>query len=51
MVSVEAEHGRNDQGTPESVAYETLPSLLLNEYQKQGRELAVVKAELAATAP
>lgn len=36
----------NDQGTPESVAYETLPSLLLNEYQKQGRELAAAKAKL-----
>ena len=39
----------NAQGTPESVAYETLPSLLLNEYQKQGRELAAAKAELAET--
>jgi hypothetical protein len=36
----------NAQGTPESVAYETLPSLLLNEYQKQGRELAAAKAKL-----
>jgi hypothetical protein len=39
----------NDQGTPESVAYETIPSLLLNEYQKQGRELAAAKAELGET--
>jgi hypothetical protein len=38
----------NDQGTPESVAYDILPSLLLNEYQKQGRELAAAKAKLAA---
>jgi hypothetical protein len=37
----------NDQGTPESVAYETLPSLLLNEYQKQGRKLATAEADLA----
>ena len=38
----------NDKGTPESVAYEILPSLLLNEYQKQGRELAAAKARLEA---
>jgi hypothetical protein len=37
----------NDQGAPESVAYQMLPTLLLNEYQKQARELADVKAELA----
>jgi hypothetical protein len=35
----------NDQGTPESVDYGALPSLLLNEYQKQGRELAAAKAD------
>jgi hypothetical protein len=38
----------NDAGAPESVAYQMLPTLLLNEYQKQARELADVKAELAA---
>jgi hypothetical protein len=37
----------NAHGTPESVAYDILPSLLLNEYQKQGRELAAAKTELA----
>lgn len=36
----------NNDGTPESVAYQLLPSLLLNEYQKQGRELAEAKAKL-----
>lgn len=39
----------NKDGTPESVAYQTLPGLLLNEYQKQAAELATAKAELAAT--
>jgi hypothetical protein len=38
----------NDQGTPESVAYDILPSLLLNEYQKQGRKLAAAEARLEA---
>ena len=38
----------NADGTPESVAYQVLPSLLLNEYQKQNRELAETKAKLAA---
>lgn len=38
----------NRDGTPESVAYQLLPSLLLNEYQKQGRELAETRAELEA---
>jgi hypothetical protein len=38
----------NEKGTPESVAYEILPSLLLNEYQKQGRELVAAKARLEA---
>jgi len=33
-----------EDGTPESVAYQVLPSLLLNEYQKQARELAAEKA-------
>ena len=37
----------NEEGAPESVAYQLLPSLLLNEYQKQARELAAAKAELA----
>jgi hypothetical protein len=36
----------NKDGTPESVAYQLLPSLLLNEYQKQARELAETKAKL-----
>jgi len=39
----------NKDGTPESVAYQVLPSLLLNEYQKQNRELAAAKAELTST--
>ena len=39
----------NEDGTPESVAYQVLPSLLLNEYQKQAKELANTKAELAET--
>ena len=34
-------------GKPEGVAYQVLPSLLLNEYQKQAKELAATKAELA----
>ena len=34
----------NTDGTPESVAYQVLPSLLLNEYQKQAKELAAEKA-------
>jgi hypothetical protein len=38
----------NSDGTPESVAYQVLPSLLLNEYQKQARELSEAKAKLAA---
>lgn len=37
----------NADGTPESVAYHLLPSLLLNEYQKQARDLVTAKAELA----
>jgi hypothetical protein len=39
----------NDAGAPESVAYQMLPSLLLNEYQKQNRKLKATEAELAAT--
>lgn len=39
----------NKDGTPESVAYQVLPSLLLNEYQKQSRKLAAAEAELAET--
>lgn len=38
----------DEDGTPETVAYHLLPSLLLNEYQKQNRELVETKAELAA---
>ena len=38
---------RNDDGSPETVAYHVLPSLLLNEYQKQHQELAVTKADLS----
>ena len=34
----------NEDGSPESVAYQVLPSLLLNEYQKQAKELAAEKA-------
>ena len=39
----------NEDGTPESVAYQVLPSLLLNEYQKQARELGSTKAKLDST--
>jgi trimeric autotransporter adhesin len=38
----------NDDGSPESVAYQVLPSLLLNEYQKQNKELKETKAKLEA---
>ena len=38
---------RNADGSPETVAYHILPSLLLNEYQKQHRELAETKEKLA----
>jgi hypothetical protein len=38
----------NEDGTPESVAYQVFPSLLLNEYQKQNRRLVVSEAELAS---
>ena len=38
----------NKDGTPESVAYQLLPSLLLNEYQKQGHTLATTEARLVA---
>ncbi|MCA3555219.1 tail fiber domain-containing protein, partial [Aestuariivirga sp.] len=36
----------DEQGRPDSVSYEILPSLLLNEYQKQNRKLAATEAEL-----
>jgi hypothetical protein len=39
----------DELGRPDSVSYEILPSLLLNEYQKQSRELAATKAELAVS--
>jgi hypothetical protein len=39
----------NKDGTPESVAYQLLPSLLLNEYQKQTHKLAAAETELAET--
>lgn len=39
---------RNDDGDIETVAYQMLPSLLLNEYQRQNRELADTRAKLAA---
>jgi len=38
---------RNDDGSPETVAYHVLPSLLLNEYQKQHQELAATKVAAA----
>jgi hypothetical protein len=38
----------DQDGSPQSVAYQVLPSLLLNEYQKQDRELAAANAELAS---
>lgn len=38
----------NASGVAQSVAYDALPSLLLNEYQKQSARLAAVEAELAA---
>jgi hypothetical protein len=40
---------RNEDGAIETVAYHILPGMLLNEYQKQGSELASAKAELAET--
>lgn len=40
---------RNEDGSVETVAYHLLPSLLLNEYQKQNRELVETKAALAGT--
>ena len=39
----------NEDGSPESVAYQVLPSLLLNEYQKQNRKLEATEAKLEAT--
>jgi hypothetical protein len=38
----------NKDGSLQSVAYHVLPSLLLSEYQKQGRELAETKARLVS---
>jgi hypothetical protein len=38
---------RNEQGHPETVAYHVLPSLLLNEYQKQQVKLAQLTRETA----
>lgn len=38
----------NANGVAQSVAYDALPSLLLNEYQKQSARLAAVEGELAA---
>ena len=38
---------RNEDGSPETVAYHVLPSLLLNEFQKQNQELAATKADLS----
>ena len=38
----------NEDGSPESVAYQVLPSLLLNEYQKQNKELKQTQAKLTA---
>lgn len=37
----------NEDGLPETVAYHVLPSLLLNEYQKQHKELSDTKVKLA----
>ena len=37
----------NEDGSPETVAYHLLPSLLLNEYQKQNLKLAAAEARLA----
>lgn len=38
---------RNKDGSPETVAYQYIPSLLLNEYQKQHKELVDTKAKMA----
>jgi polyhydroxyalkanoate synthesis regulator phasin len=35
-------------GKPETVEYQVLPAMLLNEVQKQGRQLAQKDAEIAA---
>ena len=37
----------NEDGTPESVAYQVLPSLLLNEYQKQNQKLMETQMKLS----
>ena len=39
---------RNEDDSPETVAYHVLPSLLLNAYQKQQQELTATKEKLAA---
>jgi hypothetical protein len=38
----------NDQGQPESVAYQTLAPLLLNELQREHGQLSSTRAELEA---
>jgi len=39
----------NEDGSPQTVAYHVLPSLLLNEYQKQNYKLANTEEKLKAT--
>ena len=38
----------NSDGKPETVEYQVLPAMLLNEVQKQSRELAQKHAQIAA---
>ena len=38
---------RNEDGSVETVAYHILPSLLLNEYQKQNERMMAMEAEIA----
>jgi hypothetical protein len=38
----------DEEGVPEGVAYQVLPSLLLNEYQKQNRKLVATETKLEA---
>lgn len=40
---------RNEDGSPETVAYHVLPSLLLNEYQKQHQKLSATENKLRVT--
>jgi len=40
---------RDAGGTVQTVTYQMLPSLLLNEYQKQNRRLVEAEAKLAAS--